>query len=309
MNQEIQWHDHEGEVIATENGFDVIDCTCCGFRHIVPIPTVEELTEVYSHDYYSVEKPLYIERVHEDQPWWRQVYDERLNTLEDGFSSGSTKRILDVGCGPGYFLARAAERGWVCQGVEPSRQAAAHARSLGLDVVESFLSEELVEELGDFDAIHMNLVLEHIPEPTRLLATVRRLLRPGGVICVVVPNDFNPFQQVLEQACDFPRWWIAPPHHINYFSQSSLRGLLERCGFEVFHAEASFPIDLFLLMGDNYVGNDALGRSCHQKRKQFEMALELAGKGDLKRELYQNLAELDLGREVCQFARLSMSSS
>ncbi len=50
-----KWHNHEGVVEASENGFDVIDCQFCGYKHIIPIPTVEELETVYQHDYYNQE--------------------------------------------------------------------------------------------------------------------------------------------------------------------------------------------------------------------------------------------------------------
>ena len=71
----------------------------------------------------------------------------------------------------------------------------------------------------------------------------------------------------------------------------------------VVSVETSFPIDLFLLMGDNYIGNDALGRACHAKRKTFELALARAGKSALKQEMYRRLAQLGIGRDVFVVAR------
>ena len=52
---------HNGCVLKTKDGFDVIKCKECGFAHIIPIPTESELEGIYSHDYYDDEKPLYIE--------------------------------------------------------------------------------------------------------------------------------------------------------------------------------------------------------------------------------------------------------
>ncbi len=149
----------------------------------------------------------------------------------------------------------------------------------------------------------MSLVLEHIPDPAALLALAHGQLDDGGLLCVVVPNDFNPFQLVARDHLEFNPWWVAPPHHINYFNFSSLQKLLERCGFEVIHKEATFPIDMFLLMGDNYIGNDELGRACHGKRKMLELNLSRAGMAEIKRHLYQSLANIGLGREVVLIAR------
>lgn len=293
---------HVGATCARVGDFDVIECEACGFRHLLPIPTPEQLENVYRHEYYSQEKPLYLERTREDRPWTDLVYDERYGIFESLLPAGS-RSLLDIGSGPGFFLLRGKERGWRTLGVEPSRQSAAHSRGLGLDVVEEFLDVRVAAGLGTFDVVHLSQVLEHIPDPRAMLKLVRGLVRPGGLACVVVPNDFNPFQVALRDHCGFAPWWVAPPHHINFFDFGSLGRLLEDCGFVVVERDTTFPIDMFLLMGENYVGNDELGRQCHARRKQFEANLARAGLGDLKRRLYRSFAELGLGREVVLVAR------
>lgn len=291
------WNGHEGLLLDSANGFDVIACSACDFNHIVPIPTVEALEEVYKDDYYTQEKPLYLEQYQEDLPWWNLVYQERFETFEKELPL-ARRRILDIGSGPGYFLLNGKKRGWETVGIEPSVRAAEHSQKLGLDVRNKFLTENTASELGLFDAIHMSVVLEHIPEPENFLKLAYSLLRPGGLICVTVPNDYNPIQQALTQTCGYTSWWVAPPHHINYFGFDTLGRLLERTGFDEILRESTFPIDMFLLMGDNYIKNGDLGRVCHTKRKQLETKLVEAGLHDLKRSLYKKFAELDLGREV-----------
>lgn len=149
----------------------------------------------------------------------------------------------------------------------------------------------------------MSEVLEHIPDPAGMLCLAGSLLTSGGLLCVVAPNDYNPFQLALRLACGYQPWWVAPPHHINYFDFDSLDHLLTQCGFEISLRETTFPIDLFLLMGDNYVGNDAVGRQCHGKRKYLEQNLERAGLREVKRGLYRALATQGIGREVVLFGR------
>ena len=90
---------------------------------------------------------------------------------------------------------------------------------------------------------------------------------------------------------------------MNYFSPSSARQLLASCGFEILLQEATFPIDMFLLMGDNYVGDDQLGRSCHKKRMALELNLAAAGQTEAKRALYRAFAENNLGREIMVIGR------
>src|SRR5262245_30339439 len=303
MTKQIAWQDHVGEALDAANGFTVIECDACRFKHIVPIPTPAELEHVYRHEYYATEKPLYIQRHLEDREWLDLVYAERFDAFERLLDGRSRRRLLDVGSGPGLFLKHGAERGgWEVRGIEPASQAVAHSRGLGLDVTQGFLDRGAAASLGTFDVVHMNEVLEHLPDPRAMLGLVHGLLDSGGLVALMVPNDYSPFQAALRGGCGMAPWWVAPPHHVNYFDVESIQRLLaER--FEVVSVETSFPIDLFLLMGDNYVGNDQLGRACHARRKQFELALARADKSALRQEMYRRLAGLGIGRDVFVIAK------
>lgn len=292
-----RWKEHHGPFIESKDGYEIIECSPCGFRHIIPIPSQKELDEIYRNEYYSVEKPLFIERNQEDQDWWKVVYDGRFDSFETLLPS-SRRDILDIGSGPGFFLSHGRSRGWNCVGVEPSDKAARFSQGLGLDVKNEFLNEETAKTLGTFDVVYMNEVLEHLRDPLATIQIAENLINPGGLLCVVVPNDYNPFQQALQTACGFPSWWVAAPHHINYFNVETIETLLSRAGITIVTKEATFPIDLFLLMGVDYVGNDELGRRCHGRRKTFEINLEKAGLSNLKHSLYQSFAELGIGREI-----------
>jgi SAM-dependent methyltransferase len=291
-----------GPTVDRVKGFDVIDCQACGWVHVFPVPSADELASLYKSHYYGTEKPLYLERYTEDQAWWDLTYRDRYDTFESFLPAGR-RRILDVGSGPGLFLLTGKARGWKPIGVEPGEQPAAHSRGLGLEIVEDFLTPEVAARLGTFDVVHMSEVLEHIPDPVAFLGMSSQLLDRGGLICIVVPNDYNPLQKVLREAEGYQPWWVAPPHHLNYFTPKSLRGLLERTGFEVLHTEGTFPIEFFLLFGDNYVGNDTLGRQCHGRRKRLEVMMERGGQTPLRRRLYQALAAEGIGREVMMFGR------
>ncbi len=293
---------HQGPVIDTVNGIDIIECEACGFIHVNPIPTVEELTTTYRHDYYEKTKPLSLTRYMEDEAWYQIQYNDRYDSFDEHKKNGPG-RILDVGCGPGLFLKCGKERGWETVGIEPSTQAAEKARSFGIDTIEDFLSDELAPRLGQFDVVHTSLVLEHIPNPIDFLRTIHSVTKPGGLICVTAPNDYNPFQHALREVDGFKPWWVVPTHHLNYFTPESMSRLLENTGYDIVLRENTFPIDMFLLMGDNYVGHDQMGRSCHKKRIRFEQTLHQAGLNPLKRKIYRALTELGLGREICLYGR------
>lgn len=292
---------HDGEVLDRIKDYSIINCGTCGFIHIDPIPSQEELDRIYREEYYTEEKPLFIQRCMEDIEWWNVVYDDRYDFFEK-IISPDRRRILDIGCGPGFFLERGKERGWECLGIEPSKQAATHAKGLGLDVENAFFGDIRFKTDG-FDVIHLSEVLEHTPDPTSLCKRVYTLLSDGGIICVVVPNDYNPFQTVLRERLDFQPYWLAPPHHINYFSFDSLESLLKKVGFNIAYRTAMFPMDIFLLMGDNYVGDDAIGRQCHARRKRLDILLNEPALKGFKRDIYKIMAQHGIGREMIVYGR------
>lgn len=294
---------HHGPALHARAGFTVIDCTVCGFAHALPLPTADELAAVYRDDYYTKEKPQCLPHQAEDRDWLALVNDERAALLRRHLGPGAHD-VLDVGCGAGFFLDACRRAGFAVKGVEPSRQAACHAREeLGLPVIEAFLDADLAAALDPVDVIAASEVLEHLPDPVGMLRLFHRLLRPGGLLLLSLPNDENPLQAAARQQLGLPPWWIAPPHHLNYFTVASITALLERQGFSPINVQASFPMELFLLMGDDYVSDPALGRACHGRRKAFETALDAAGLGTLKTRLYEQFAALGIGRTVQILAR------
>ena len=302
MQDFINWNDHEGVLHDVIGKFKVIDCKNCGFKHVIPIPNVKELEDVYRDSYYSNEKPQMLEEHKKDLNWWNISFRERYDIFESIILENE-RRILDVGSGPGYFLLHGLERGWQTLGIEPSLQASKYSRDLGLEIIEDYFNDETIAELGNFSVVHLSYVLEHVPNPIKLIRQSHSILNSGGIICIVVPNEYNHLQNALRESKNFTPWWLAPPHHINYFDFNSLTKLLEKEGFEVFEKESTFPMEIFLLMGENYIGNSRLGRDCHNLRKKFELVLEETGLSKLKREFYKSLANLGLGREVIIYAK------
>lgn len=293
---------HQGPVLAAAKGYDIIDCQGCGFAHATPLPSPWESARIYSSEYYATEKPDYFKRYEEDRTWWRLTYDRFLCRLET-LLPVDRRTLLEIGSGPGLFLERAVERGWLGIGIEPARQAVAHSRNLGLDVREGMFDADSARLLGHYDAIHLHNVLEHVPDPAALLALAAGSLNAGGVISVVVPNDFNALQRAAVAAAGIAPWWLAPPHHLNYFSFASLERLLVRLGFTVAGRTATFPMELFLLMGDDYTVNSELGRTLHARRKRLEQALNDAGEQASLDALYDAMAATGLGRECVVWGR------
>jgi SAM-dependent methyltransferase len=150
--------------------------------------------------------------------------------------------LLDIGCGQGDFLALARERGYrTTVGVDYDPKRVALARGRGLDAQaqdwESFCRSRAA---GEFSIVTLFDVLEHVPDPVRLLAEVRRLLRPGGHLVITLLNDSRP----MPFGRELPDY---PPHHFTRWSPQAMRGLLERNGFAV-QRQAAGELELRYLL-------------------------------------------------------------
>jgi SAM-dependent methyltransferase len=138
-------------------------------------------------------------------------------------------RLLDVGCASGMFLRAAASKGWAVVGVEPSRVFFESARQNLSGCGEVFCTVLQKADLppSSFDVITLWDVLEHITEPVNFLRVCERLLKPGGLLFVNVP-DIESIQARLFG----PRWPLLLQEHLNYFTRESLRQCSVSAGLE-----------------------------------------------------------------------------
>ena len=261
-------------------------CTSCGFWHLLS-PKTDEYYE--SDQFYSLHAPpdwFVKEKREHDGGLWNACYDYQIGLLQKHLPMQfwNYRSFLDVGCGTGWFVQHAHKRGYACQGVDPSNSARAF---LNLDCVFKTIPDVR------YNAIRASLVLEHIPTPELELFNWRNHLYDNGLLMIIVPNDFSPLQKRLKT-----HHFISPVH-ANYFQLDTLTNLLERCGFEVIHKGATFPMELPLCLGYDYRGNDIKGRRVHNFRLRFEKLM-----GVRAFQLYKRLFDWwGWGRELIFVAR------
>lgn len=212
----------------------------CGLLWLDPMPTEEDIGKAYAEYYTHVDVPRNKYKSSKDgRLIWvlRLLHDlllratlitrerERVILMYlDGVPPG---RVLDVGCGDGSRLARLRSLGWDVKGQEMDPEAASRAsQTYGVQVHLGPLDEASFDE-GEFDAIVMNHVIEHVHDPVRLLAGCVRLLKKGGTLIAVTPNA-----ESCGHKCFGSSWrGLEPPRHIHLFSQRTLRQLAGRVGF------------------------------------------------------------------------------
>jgi 2-polyprenyl-3-methyl-5-hydroxy-6-metoxy-1,4-benzoquinol methylase len=158
----------------------LMQCRHCRFVFMGRIPSVEELKTYYSQYSYSGERVHFISR---------HTLKSYNQLLDEWKPYRKTNRLLDSGCGLGWFLSVARERGWEVYGTEFSQAAVSICSEKGIHMKEGALSVSMFEE-NYFDVITSFEVMEHLNNPHVELRAISRLLRPGGLFYCTTPN-FN----------------------------------------------------------------------------------------------------------------------
>ncbi len=279
-----------------------------GYLRLEPIPSQKEVEEFYAQEFYSAKASYFNSSALELQKEQAEFFNTRWESLYkvcvDFFGKDIDKKsVFDIGFGFAQALLFLKQKGLEVSGLEPSTEAVEYAFKQGINAYHSSIENFDCVGSKKFDVVLLLNVLEHLRKPAETLLNIKnQLLTTNGLLVIDVPNDFNLFQNIANQEYNLNEWWVVAPNHVNYFSPDSLKNLLELCGYKVFDYEASFPLDIFLLFGDQYVGNGIIGRECHNKRVNFEKLMRKYGKQTELKALYKAFADLNLGRTISIYA-------
>lgn len=141
-----------------------------------------------------------------------------------------SSEVIEVGSNDGSLLRLFQERGMRCLGIEPTRGAAELARSVGLEISESFLTAALAEEMSNegrlADLVIANNVFAHVPDVNDFARACALLLKADGVVTIEVPHLVG-----LVKGSQFDTIYH---EHFSYFSLASAIRVLEGSGLQVF---------------------------------------------------------------------------
>jgi len=225
----------------TKEDFELWQCSACGFRFTQDYPGESSISKYYeSEDYisHSSAKRNISEKIYHLA---RGIMLRRKKALTENLTGLKEGEILDIGSGTGHFASAMKEGGWRVKGIEINEKARSYALdNFGLDVG----SPESISELKDsrFDCITLWHVLEHFHDPISYSREIFRLLKPGGISIIALPNCGS------SDAMIYGRFWAAydVPRHLWHFNPASFSTFSEKGGFSLQEIRA-LPLDVFYI--------------------------------------------------------------
>jgi len=230
--------------------FEIWLCQDCQTAFTQNAPNPEHIGKYYQSENYvshSDTKKGLINRLYHVA---RQMMLSTKTSLIERLNAQNPKKILDIGCGTGYFLGNLKSKNWQCLGIEPDPKARSFAqKNFGLEVLEAENFWKISEQ---FQVITLWHVLEHLHDLEKYFVKIKSLLAPNGVLVIAVPNHW------AAERNHYKEHWAAwdTPRHLWHFSPQSLEFLAKRFGFRLTE-QKMMPFDPFYiaLLSEKYKNN------------------------------------------------------
>ena len=214
-----------GRFWFSKNNCHLYRCTQC--KLIFPFPLPTGMAAMYSTEYFCGANEGYGYSNYEKI---QRANNYTFHKFLDHIETAHPKRgkLLDVGAATGTFLETARTRDWEVEGIEISAYAAEQCQQKGLQVITGTLETAKLHP-HTFDVITLWDVFEHVADQEDTLRHILKLLRPGGILALNMPDAGSLYARTLGS------WWplIVPPEHLFLFNKRNADALLNRFGFKI----------------------------------------------------------------------------
>ncbi len=242
----------------SELNLNLYKCSSCDVVFVHPLPSEIVFKEnlelnyiILAQKYSKVVEPS----IQKEDPKQREIWENEKRaifksdlTVIKAYNKNKTQvatSLLDIGCGEGLFMVEAERDGFVCEGLEPSKNHIP-SKELKLKIFNGFLKN--FKSKIKYDVITMLDSLEHTKDPLGELNAVRRIIKKQGILMIRVPNLrwLMIKEKIIRFLCavtgkkilDFnPQGIYAPHTHLYNFSEAGIKKILASANFNVVGTE------------------------------------------------------------------------
>jgi 2-polyprenyl-3-methyl-5-hydroxy-6-metoxy-1,4-benzoquinol methylase len=227
LSSKISFFLKSRDFLVTNKEFELWRCGSCGFVFTQDIPAEEEIGKYYQSKEYVSHSDTRKGLINKLYHFGRKMMLRKKFRMVSEVAPG--RKLLDIGCGTGYFPAYMKERGFEVAGVEvdpAAREFAKQTFAIPVYSPEEFLNHEIEVT---FDFITMWNVLEHVEDFDHYLEKMSEHLAPGGSLIFALPNcsayDARHYKEIWA-AYDVPR-------HLWHFTPSTFEMLLQKHALKI----------------------------------------------------------------------------
>jgi SAM-dependent methyltransferase len=276
------------------------------FYEVNPLPTKDFLANHYANKYYQNPLGTYQESYSEAELLNIQHQVYLIDYVLQNYINSNTKisKVLDLGCGEGFFGAHLKEKNYDVTLCDYSQYGVEKYNSHLLPYFQQGDIYTILQNVHKtYDFINFKNVLEHVTDPIDILHNIKKIMHNDSILRIQVPNDFSSFQKMLNEIYNIDSYFVSPPAHLSYFNFESLINTLIKCNFDVLCYHSDFPIELYLANPlSAYIPNRENGKMSHVARTNIDNFLFSKGY-DLYLQYAMANAKVDLGRNVICYVK------
>jgi ubiquinone/menaquinone biosynthesis C-methylase UbiE len=241
------------DYFVSRSEFGIFNCSECGFLFTQDYPEEDDIARFYESDDYISHSDISKGFSNKLYKIARSIMLAKKRNLIKNITGLRTGFILDIGSGTGYFANTMNKTGWHAEGIEISEKARNFSKShFSLEVNSADYLPSLKAE--SFDCITLWHVLEHFHDPFYYISDIYRLLKPGAVCVIALPNSSS------YDAKHYNKFWAAwdVPRHLWHFNPSTFRLFSEKSGFRL-ESIRVLPLDVFYisLLSEKYKSSNS----------------------------------------------------
>ncbi len=204
----------------------LVQCKRCKFKYVNPRIRSDLIIKGYSEG--TDENFI-------SQAKFREItFDNALKYVEK-FTKGNKGKIYDIGTAGGSFLQAAKKRGWEVYGTEPNKWLCDWCKeNYNITIQQGDLFSNPFDS-NFFDVVTLWDVLEHVPDPTKNLNDIKRILKPEGLLIVNYPDIGSWLSKLMGR-----KWIFLLSVHLFYFDRRTITRMLNKVGFDVIKIKPHF---------------------------------------------------------------------
>lgn len=250
VSENIAEHLSCADNFVTGEVFPVFRCSDCGFIFTNDYPPESEIGSYYKSEEYISHSDTDSGLINKLYHLARAIMLRRKWRILKSQTRLSNGKLLDIGCGTGYFPHYMSKKGWLVSGIEKDEKARNFATSrLNIEVFNSDKIFHLDEKA--YDCITLWHVLEHFHDPDSVIKAAGMALKESGIIVIALPN--NRSYDSIHYSDKWAAWDV--PRHLWHFNPETIKLFLKKHGMGIV-AVKRLPLDAFYvsMLSEKYKG-------------------------------------------------------